>query len=158
MRFVKASEPIKGSHRDTLVVRFAGKTRVIENRHGEYWVWHTDHDKELRLSGYQWKELQYLDESIPASIEDEAEASALKDNELCKKGNHSFECSCHAHEAGYITAARQYMDTIEKLRAENERMRRALEGIRNKFNSAEVNDDPGQLIFEMGEIATEALK
>lgn len=112
---------------------------------------------------------------IPASIGDEAESLYP----IPESATHNYKFKADLQRSAHITCARQYTDTIEKLRAEleqslllynnqtatimklqaeNSKMRKALEGIAQKYADAEVMDDIGQFVFEMGELATEALK
>lgn len=97
----------------------------------------------------------------PASLEQEAnrlyphpQETYVSPDGVTKMYSNDNKCKAE----GYITAARQYMDTIDRLRAENEKLRKALEEIAQKYADAEVIDDIGQFVFEMGEIATSALK
>lgn len=93
---------------------------------------------------------------IPASIEDEAER--LYPDLPKDLGTYTGNILSEAKRSAHITCAHQYMGTIEKLRAENSKMRKALEEIAQKYADAEVLDDIGQFVFEMGALATEALK
>lgn len=125
---------------------------------------------------------------IPISLEGEAKTLYPDSNmpvaEVAELHTHNE--MQEAQRSAHITAARQYMGEIgtlkevrdnlwkcfetekknhihfanecEKLQAENERLRKALEEIAQKYADAEVIDDIGQFVFEMGEIATSALK
>lgn len=85
-------------------------------------------------------ELEYLDESTPASIKDEAKALypyeidaehlAYEPAEL-KEVNDMRDAQRLAH----ITCARMYTGEIERLKGENEKMRKALERADAEINS-----------------------
>lgn len=94
---------------------------------------------------------------LPASITDEA--GRLYPYDASKAYDvYQHQETIQEFQRIHIAAASQYIGEIEKLRAENSKMRKALEEIAQKYADAEVMDDIGQFVFEMGELATEALK
>lgn len=85
--------------------------------------WSTHHKMFINESGdfFPEDQIEWLDESLPADIEQEAEKlypNKYKNGEGGAKGSHymDFEIA-EIKRSAHITCARQYMDTIERLKA-----------------------------------------
>lgn len=103
-----------------------GGRYYFETIGGGQWRWHEYSNCVSEKHKFEW-----LDESIPADIEQEAERlypNKYKNGEGGAKGSHymDFEIA-EIKRSAHITAARMYMDTIERLTRENEKMRKTLE-------------------------------
>lgn len=123
MRFVKASErlPEVKNPPYLVIVRWVTKgehlsvATMTPNQLADKLRWD--------IAGvYEW-----LDESLPASIEDEAEKLYPYADKNVTLSTVTYNSIMDVQRETHITCARQYMDTIEKLRAENSKLRKALE-------------------------------
>lgn len=127
MKWVKASE------------RLPEKNGAYHTRYISSGVIYVTHYRKQSKSILQrdMNDVEWLDESTPASLEQEAERLYPHPQETYVSPDgvtkmYSNDNKCKAE--GYITAARQYMGEIEKLRAENAGLRKALEDCCNDYN------------------------
>lgn len=81
-----------------------------------------------------WSALEWLDESIPASAEEEAARLTPTEDDLKKHGIDNIHHFIDGMKSGYITCAGMYTDTIDKLKAENAQLKKQLQDIKDEHD------------------------
>lgn len=169
MRWIKASERLPELDKD-VCLRWQGEQYGSGRFYKHYSNIECDFTRRGTYREPSFELIEWLDESIPVSIEDEAKALYP----IAETTNYDIAARQVARREAHITCARMYVDTIErlegeleqslllynsqtatifKLTGENNTMRRALEEILRTNH-----DNHERVIEKVKSIATEALK
>ena len=88
---------------------------MIENKYGEFWVWQSRSEKELRVSYDHWNELEWLDESqptLPTDLQKEAERLYPYEN-LGRKAEGTYDGIQGLLQQAYLTAASHFQERVK---------------------------------------------